>query len=184
MLDFELGILNFIQDKFACPLLDKVMPVISVFGDHGIFWMALTAVLLIFRKTRRLGLSMAFALAIGYICGNLVIKNVVARTRPYEYNSEINLLVSKLSDYSFPSGHSLASFEAATCIFIRYKKWGVAALILAAAIALSRLYLYVHFPSDVLAGTILGIIFALIGTAIVNKIYKKKDTLTKKSIID
>ena len=184
MLEFELGVLNFIQDKIACPLLDKIMPIITVFGDHGIFWMALTVVLLIFKKTRPLGLSMAFALALGYLCGNLVIKNVVARTRPYEYNSEVNLLVSKLSDYSFPSGHSLASFEGATCIFIRYKKWGIAALALAFAIALSRLYLYVHFPSDVLAGTVLGIIFAIIGTAIVNKIYKRKDTLSKKSIVD
>ena len=123
MLEFELGILNFIQDKFASPFLDKVMPIITVFGDHGIFWMALTVILLIFKKTRPLGLSMAFALLLGYLCGNIVIKNIVARTRPYEYNSEIKLLVSKLSDYSFPSGHSLASFEAATCIFIRYKNF-------------------------------------------------------------
>ena len=94
------------------------------------------------------------------------------------------LLVKKLSDYSFPSGHTLASFEGAVCIFIRYKKWGVAALVLAFAVALSRLYLYVHFPSDVLAGMILGTLFAIIGTLIVNKIYKRKDTLSKKSIID
>ena len=184
MLDFELNILDFIQDTFACPLLDKIMPVITVFGDHGIFWMALTAILLIPRKTRQLGLSMAFALLLGYICGNLVIKNLVARTRPYEYRPEFHLLVSRLKDFSFPSGHSLASFEAATCIFIRKKSWGTAALILAAAIALSRLYLYVHFPSDVLAGTVMGIMFAIIGTLIANKIYKRKNTLSNKSVID
>ena len=184
MAEFELKILDFIADKLSGPVLDKIMPVITVFGDHGIFWMALTVLLLLFKKTRPLGLSMAFSLAIGYIWGNIVLKNLVARTRPYEYNSEINLLVKKLSDYSFPSGHSLASFEAATCIFIRYKKWGVAALVFAAAIAFSRLYLYVHFPSDVLAGTVLGIIFGIIGSTIVNKIYKKKNTLSKKSVID
>ena len=127
---------------------------------------------------------MAIALSLGFLCGNIAIKNIVARTRPYEYNSEIQLLVKKLSDYSFPSGHTLASFEAAVCIFIRYKKWGIAALILAFAIAFSRLYLYVHFPSDVLAGMVLGIIFAIIGTLIVNKIYKRKNTLSKKSVID
>ena len=184
MLEFELGILNFIQEKIACPLLDKVMPIVSLFGDKGIFWISLSVIFLIFKKTRPLGLSMAFALSLGFICGNIAVKNLVARTRPYEYNTEINLLVSKLSDYSFPSGHTLASFEAAVCIFIRYKKWGIAALALAFAIALSRLYLYVHFPSDVLAGMVLGTVFAIIGTLITNKIYKRKNTLSKKSIID
>ncbi|MBR4911015.1 MAG: phosphatase PAP2 family protein [Clostridia bacterium] len=184
MQDFELGILNFIQDKFACPFLDAVMPYITLFGEHGIFWMALTAILLIPKKTRKLGLSMAIALLLGYIFGNLIIKNVVARSRPYETNTDFKLLVAKLSDKSFPSGHTLASFEASVCIFIRHKKWGIAAIALAVAIALSRLYLYVHFPTDVLAGMLMGILFAVIGTIIANKIYKKADILSKKKNID
>ncbi len=184
MTEFELKILDFIADKIACPFFDKVMPIISMFGDHGIFWMALTVILLIPKKTRKLGLSMAIALALGFICGNLIIKNVVARVRPYEYRPEFNLLVNKLKDFSFPSGHSLASFEAATCIFIRYKKWGIAALTLAVLIAFSRLYLFVHFPSDVLAGTVLGIVFAIIGSMIVDRIYKSKSTINNKNLID
>lgn len=183
MTEFELKILDFIKDTFACAFLDKAMPIISLFGDHGIFWMALTAILLIPKKTRKLGLSMAIALALGYLCGNLIIKNIVARARPYTYR-DIDLLVSELSDYSFPSGHSLASFEAATCIFIRNKKWGIPALVLAVLIALSRLYLYVHFPSDVLAGTMLGIAFAIAGTLLSNLIYKKTTTLSNKNLID
>lgn len=184
MNEFELKILDFIADKMSSPFLDKTMPVITSLGDHGIFWIALAIVLLIFRKTRPLGLSMAISLALGYICGNLIVKNLVGRIRPYELNSSVSLLVKKLSDYSFPSGHSLASFEGAVCIFIKYKKWGVAALILAATIAFSRLYLYVHFPSDVLTGIIFGTVFAIIGSAIVNRIYKNKNTLNKKSVID
>ena len=185
MTEFELGILSFIQDKFGCAFLDKAAPVISYFGDKGIFWISLTVLFLLFRKTRPLGFSMAIALSLGFIFGNMVIKNVVARTRPYDaYNGEITLLVKKLSDYSFPSGHTLASFEGATCIFIRYKKWGIAALTLAFLIALSRLYLFVHYPSDILAGMILGITFAIIGTLIINRIYKRRDTLSKKSNID
>lgn len=184
MTEFELRILDFITDKLSSPFLDKIMPIITLFGEHGIFWIALTLVLLAFRKTRPLGLSMAISLSLGYICGNLIVKNVVARIRPYEYRSELSLLVSKLSDFSFPSGHSLASFEAATCIFIRYKKWGIAALVLATMIAFSRLYLYVHFPSDVLAGIILGVLFGIIGSMIVDKIFKKKNTLNNKNIID
>ena len=184
MTEFELGILDFISEKMSSPLFDKVMPVITKFGDHGILWMALTVVFLLIRKTRPLGLSMAISLALGFVCGNLLAKNIVARIRPYEYRDTITLLVSKLSDYSFPSGHSLASFEGATCIFIRNKVWGTIALILALLIAFSRLYLYVHFPTDVLTGTFFGIVFAIIGSTIVNKIYKKKNTLTKKSVID
>ena len=184
MLDFELGILNFIHDTFTGPLLDKVMLVISNFGYKGISWMVLALILLMFKKTRQLGLSVAIALLLGLLFGNLVIKNVVARARPYEYNTEINLLVNRLSDYSFPSGHTLAAFEVTTCIFIRHKKWGIAVLILALAISFSRLYLYVHFPSDILAGMVLGITFAIIGTLIANKIYKRKNLLSKKSVID
>ena len=184
MTEFELKILDYIKDTFGCVFLDKAMPIVSMFGDHGIFWMALTAILLIPKKTRKMGLSMAIALALGYLCGNLIIKNAVARTRPYEYRPEIELLVNKLSDYSFPSGHSLASFEASVCIFRRNKKWGVPALVLAVLIALSRLYLYVHFPSDVLAGILLGITFAIAGTVIANLIYKKATTLSNKNLID
>lgn len=184
MNEFELRVLDFISDKMSSPLFDKVMPIITAFGDHGIFWIALAVVLLFFRRTRPLGLSMGISLAIGYICGNLIVKNIVARTRPYELNDSVSLLVKKLSDYSFPSGHSLASFEGAVCVFIRYKRWGVAALILAASIAFSRLYLYVHYPSDVLTGVVFGVLFAIIGSTFVNHIYRDNNTLNKKSIID
>lgn len=184
MTEFELKILDFIKDTFGCAFLDKAMPIVSMFGDHGIFWMALTAILLIPKKTRRMGFSMAIALALGFIFGNMIIKNAVARTRPYEYRPEIELLVKKLSDYSFPSGHTLASFEASVCIFIRNKKWGVPALVLAVLIALSRLYLYVHFPSDVLAGALLGTVFAIVATLIINRIYRKKTALSDKNLID
>lgn len=184
MLEFELKILDYIKDVFGSPILDKVMPVITVLGYKGAFWIALTLVLLIFRKTRPLAFSMAIALLLGLVFGNIILKNLIARARPYEYNRGITLLIQKLKDYSFPSGHALAAFESATCIFIRYKKWGVAVFLLATAIAFSRMYLYVHFLSDVLAGIVLGIIFAIIASAVVNRFYKNKNTLAKKSLID
>lgn len=170
---FEIGILNNIKEIFGCPLMDKVMPIITMFGDAGIFWIALAVIFLIFRKTRKTGLSMGIALIIGLIIGNLILKNVVARIRPYDLNPEVILLVEKLHDFSFPSGHTLASFEASTAIFIRNKKLGIPALVLAVLIAFSRLYLYVHYPSDVFAGAVLGIGIAFLATFIVNKIYSK-----------
>lgn len=170
---FELNILNFIRENIANPFLDTIMPIITKFGDGGIFWIALAVVFLIFKKTRKMGLCMGLALLMGFITGNLLLKNIVARIRPYDLNPEVELLVKHLSDFSFPSGHTLASFEAATAIFINNKKWGIPALVLAFLIALSRIYLYVHYPTDVLAAIILGIGFAVLSCAIVKKYQDK-----------
>ena len=138
MNDFEIGILNFIHDTFACPFLDRVMPIITLFGDKGIFWIAAALLLIIIKKTRKTGIMMGTALLLGLIIGNLILKNAVARTRPYDVNTamQAELLVKTLSDFSFPSGHTLASFEAATVLMIRDKRFGIPALILAILIAL------------------------------------------------
>lgn len=169
MNEFELTILDFIRENIANPVLDAIMPIITKFGDGGVFWIALAVIFLIFKKTRKMGLCMGLALLMGFITGNLILKNVVARIRPYDLNPEIEILVKHLSDYSFPSGHTLASFEAATAIFINNKKLGIPALILAVLIAISRIYLYVHYPSDVLAAVILGIGFAVLSCMVINK---------------
>lgn len=175
MNDFEINILNFIQDTFACPFLDKVMPIITLFGDKGIFWIAAALLLIIIKKARKTGIMMGTALLLGLIIGNLILKNAVARTRPYDVNTamQAELLVKTLSDFSFPSGHTLASFEAATVLMIRDKRFGIPALILAILIALSRLYLYVHYPTDVLAGALLGVFIGIFACFLVDKIYKR-----------
>jgi len=170
---FELKILDFIRENLANPVLDTVMPIITKFGDGGVFWIALAVIFLIFKKTRKMGLCMGLALLMGFITGNLILKNVVGRIRPYDLNPEIEILVKHLSDYSFPSGHTLASFEAATAIFINNKKIGIPALVLAFLIAISRIYLYVHYPSDVLAAIILGIGFAILSCFVVKKYQDK-----------
>lgn len=174
MNNFELGILDFIQQYWGSAFLDFLMPIITALGDGGIFWIALAVILLFFKKTRKTGFTIGAALLIGFIVGNLFLKNVVGRIRPYDLNPNITLLVDKLHDYSFPSGHTLASFEAATAIYLRNKKFGIAALILAFLIAFSRLYLYVHYPTDVLASIILGTAIAFLSYFIINKLYEKK----------
>lgn len=179
MNNFEIGILDFIKDTFSCAFLDKVMPIITLFGDKGIFWIAVAVLLIICKKTRKTGISMGAALLIGVIVGNLILKNAVARIRPYDLNSGVELLVNALSDYSFPSGHTLASFEAATVLLIRDKRLGIPALVLAILIALSRLYLYVHYPTDVLAGALLGALIGVFACFLVNRIYEKLPKLKK-----
>ena len=170
---FELSILDFIKETFTCKALDVFMPFITKFGDHGIFWIALSVFFIIFKKTRKMGLTMGIALLLGFLTGNVFLKNVVARIRPYDLNESVTLLVSRLSDYSFPSGHTLASFEAATAMTLYNKRIGIPALVLATLIALSRLYLYVHYPTDVLAGAALGITFAFLAFFIVKKAEEK-----------
>lgn len=107
-----------------------------------------------------------------------MLKPLVARIRPYDVRGITDLLVPALSDFSFPSGHTLASFEASVVLLIRDKRMGIPAIIIAIIVALSRLYLFVHYPTDVLVGAVLGILFAVVAVFIVNKVYGKINSRT------
>jgi len=172
---FDLPILDWIQANLQCGFLDTVMPIITMFGDAGIFWMACATVLLFFRKHRRTGLGMWFAMAIGLLICNIILKPMVGRMRPYDFQLEhfqvvIDLLIDKETSLSFPSGHTIASFEAATVLLINSPLLGIPALILAVLIAFSRMYLYVHYPTDVIFSVFAGILFGFIGNLIAKKI--------------
>lgn len=172
---FDLPILDWIADNLTCPLLDAAMPFITKLGDHGIFWISLTVLMLLLPKTRKAGLTMALALLTGLLVCNVVMKPLFARIRPYDYqflyhDRVIPLLIEAEKDFSFPSGHTIASFEAAVVLLKNSKKMGIPAMILAVLISFSRMYLYVHYPTDVLASIILGTLFALIGDAIAAKV--------------
>lgn len=172
---WELGILHAIQDS-ATEAGDVLWTVITSFGESGIFWIALSLVLMLPKKTRRAGFSMGLALLLGVILGNGVLKNLIARPRPYDLDPTLahRLAWGEMStDFSFPSGHTLASFEAATALFCRHKKWGAAALVLAFFVSLSRLFLLVHYPTDLISGALLGILFALLASKAVDEIWKR-----------
>ena len=164
---FDLPILDWIQANLQCGILDTLMPIITHFGEDGIGWIAWAVLLLFFKKHRKTGLGMAFAMAIGLVICNMTLKPLVGRIRPYDFQAElgitIKLLVDGLHDFSFPSGHTIASFEAATVLLINNKKMGIPAMILAVLIAFSRLYLYVHYPTDVIVSIVLGIAIAFLG---------------------
>ena len=152
----EIHILDMIQN-LRTPIGDVVVPLITRLGDAGIIWIILTVLLLIIPKTRKTGVIMMAALLVDVLLCNVLIKNLVARTRPFDVNTAVQLLVAKPRDYSFPSGHTAASFASVTALYlVGEKKMWKAALVLAVLIALSRLYLYVHYPTDVLGGMLLG----------------------------
>lgn len=157
LLELEFSFLYFLQ-TLRTPFLDRFMTVITSLGDKGWFFITLGVILLCIRKTRKTGASILLSLAVGAVIANVFVKNIVMRERPNWIDPSILLLLHNPEDYSFPSGHSLAAFETAVSIFLYHKKWGIPALILASLIALSRLYLFVHFPTDVLSGMALGIL--------------------------
>lgn len=168
----ELRFLDFLQ-TIHTPLLDKILAFITSLGNAGIIWIVLAVVLLILPKTRKTGIIVAAALLMDLILCNLILKNLVARVRPYDVNTAIAILIKKPHDFSFPSGHTAASFAAMTALFLaKMKKAWIAALVLAVLIAFSRLYFYVHYPTDVLGGAVVGILSGIIGYTIVEKIDK------------
>lgn len=159
----EIQILDWIQN-IRTPFGDIIVPFISGLGNAGIIWIALTLVLLVIPKTRRSGLIMALALIADLILCNGILKNLIARTRPYDVNTAVNLLIEKPVDYSFPSGHTAASFAAVTALYLAgEKKLWKPALVLSILIAFTRMYLYVHYPTDILGGIAVGIISGYIG---------------------
>ena len=164
---FDLPILDWIQAHLQSSLMDTIMPIITLFGEGGIFWIAWAVLLLLIPKTRKTGLGMAIALVLGLLVCNVTLKPLVARIRPYDFQEQlgvyINLLIERQHDFSFPSGHTIASFEASVVLMKNSKKMGIPALIIAILVSFSRLYLYVHYPSDVLVSVVLGTAFAFLG---------------------
>jgi undecaprenyl-diphosphatase len=190
---FDLPILNWIQAHLQSTVLDFIMPYITILGDAGIFWIACAVILMFIPKHRKAGFSMGIALIFGVVVCNMILKPLVGRIRPYNYNLEVlklqwqdflvhgKLLVETPHDFSFPSGHTIASFEASVALYKNNKRLGIPALILASLISFSRMYLYVHYPTDVIASVILGTVFALIANWIVHTVAAKLANRQKKA---
>ena len=175
---FDLPILDWIAANLWCPVLDVVMPIITLLGDAGIFWIAVAVLFMITKKHRKTGIGMMLALMMGLLICNIWLKPTVGRIRPYDFQmeyflKEIPLLAGGMHDFSFPSGHTIASFEAAVVILLNNRKLGVPAMILAFLIAFSRLYLYVHYPTDVIFSIILGTALAFLGNWLAQKVMNK-----------
>ena len=164
---FDTSVLEFIQNTFKCSFLDPIMAFFSYMGEMGLFWIAVGIVFIIFKKTRSMGVMMLVAMAIGFLVGEIGIKNLINRPRPFMVNIDYSARPSELNpDFGL---NSCSSRAAATVMLIKDKRFGIPALVLALLIVFSRLYNYVHYPSDVLCGMLLGVICAVVVVLVFKK---------------
>lgn len=160
-----------IQEALVDDRVTQIVTFITHLGNKGYLWIALGVLFLFFKKTRRAGVISLVSLALTFLVVNLFLKDFVARTRPYEELEAVRLLIEAQHDYSFPSGHAANSIAPALAMFLNLpKKLGVPILLLAIAIALSRLYVGVHYPLDVLGGIVIGGAMAFLVNTIANRI--------------
>ena len=178
-MNFDWTILHWIQDTLVCPAMDFLMPKITLLGNGGAVWILAAVVLFATKKHRKYGTFLLAGLAAGVLAGNLTLKPLIARPRPCWLDESVQLLIANPTDYSFPSGHTLSSVIGATVLTKTNRKFGLLAIPLAALIAFSRLYLYVHFPTDILAAAVLGVGIGLVTCMIGDKLWT---ALAKKGV--
>lgn len=169
---FEYWILNQIQ-TMSNPILDKFWVAITHLGDGGLLFILLALTLMVFKRTRKVGFMCLISILIGALLTNVFLKNLVQRSRPF-MQTDLDLLIKAPKDFSFPSGHTTASFAFAFVMLkTKFKALGVAfapiSVCLACLIAFSRLYLYVHYPSDILAGLVIAFIASHVAHELVEK---------------
>ncbi len=175
IMGMDADILMFIQENIRNEVLTPIVTAITTLGNSGIAWVILSLLLLIPRKTRKAGIMSLLALVVSLLINNMTLKNLVARIRPYETIEGLVPLIRRPWDYSFPSGHTGSSFASAWIFFRKLPKhYGIPALVLAGLIGLSRLYLGVHYPTDVLFGVFSGICSGMIAEWLVERVYARR----------
>lgn len=169
ILKMDVAILQFIQTVIKNPILDFLMPLITRLGDMGLVWILIVIILIVTKKHRKVGWMVLVTLILGAILVDVIIKPIVARPRPFTDLKDFILLIKQPISYSFPSGHTTSSFGAATTIALNRRRYRVPAYALAALIAFSRMYLYVHYPTDIVVGCLIGVITGVIIKYIMEK---------------
>ena len=169
----ELAILDWIQRNIRCDVLDAVMPVFTRFNDNGELWIAMAVILFLLKRHRKAGLAVGAGLAVNLAICNWTLKPLIGRIRPFMVNTAVELLVETPSSASFPSGHTASSFAVVGALWaMKHPLWKPAAVV-AALMAFSRLYLYVHWPSDVAGGMVIGLALGWLGAGLADKLAKR-----------
>lgn len=176
----EIDILNYIQ-TLRTPIGDVLMPFISSLGNGGFVWIVLDIALIIIPKTRKAGIVVAFAIIVvafaiilDVLLCNGLLKLLVARIRPCNVVKNVNMLIPIPKDFSFPSGHTAVSFAVTSALYFCENKIWIPSALLSLLIAFSRMYLYVHYPSDILGGVVLGVLVGKLAYDLGIKLGEKK----------
>lgn len=183
LINLDGNILLFIQEYIRQDWMTPFWTMITSLGNGGRFWIGLSILLLIPKKTRKAGIAALFAMILNLLFTNVVLKNMVARIRPYEVIAGLRILIDPEKSFSFPSGHTACSFAAAYAYYrcSTQKRWGIAALVLAGLIGFSRLYVGVHYPTDVIGGALIGIFAAWLASVAVKFISEKLKNKKRKT---
>jgi undecaprenyl-diphosphatase len=158
--NIDLWVLEFIQQFFNYPLMDKLMIFITTLGNKGAIWIIICVSLLFKKNYRKIAILVMIAFTLSTILGEGIIKHIVQRLRPFATYPSLQLIIGTPTLYSFPSGHTATAFAAATVLSKEFNKYKILFFSISSLIAFSRLYLFVHYPSDIIAGILLGLFSA------------------------
>ncbi len=168
----EVEILKVINSFVSNEFFDFIFKLISRLGDKGAIWILLSVALCIFPRTRKAGICSAISLLLCLFVGNMILKPLFDRMRPYEFDTTLRIIIPPLKDGSFPSGHTMAAFAFASSVGIHFKRLRTYLYTAAVLMGLSRIYLCVHYPTDVIFGAIFGICYGVIACKIYNLLPK------------
>ncbi|MGN1044678.1 MAG: phosphatase PAP2 family protein [Candidatus Methanomethylophilaceae archaeon] len=165
-MDWDAGVLFWIRDNMSCGFLDAVMPIVSKICTADIVWFAAALLMICDRRTRKAGTFMLLALLISVVISNLVLKPAVGRLRPYDA-LDVPIIVSPSAEYSFPSGHATGVTVVASVLLMSgYRRTGCCMCVFAAIVMFSRMYLFMHYPTDIIGGVFAGIAAVAFASAI------------------
>lgn len=178
----ELNILHAIQ-LLHNPILDQIMVTAfnTLVGSIGQLWIVVGLVLLVIPKTRKCGAAVLLSYAVSLLIGNVWLKDLIARPRPCAVDDTVQLIIKKPESFSCPSIHTYLAFSSAMAIFHYYKKAGIGVFVFAAIVGFSRMYFFVHYPTDVLFGAVLGVVTAFVVCTLLDKLTHKISRKARKA---
>lgn len=168
---FDNYILHAIRKYLKNKYLDRLMPIVTLMGNAGIIWIIVAIILILDKPYKAIGGIVLLTLIVSTVIGEGIVKHIVRRVRPCNDKNNTDLLISRPISYSFPSGHTNSSFAVAWVLSMYFSQYKIIFITMALLISLSRLYLYVHYPTDVIGGVIIGILCSKLVFIILNEVY-------------